>query len=84
VRGCLAAAALVVCCSFVLFLFLIWVLSLSLSLSLSHTHTHTQTQSVILFLGLFAFCTICILLVDGGFGGFGHHFLLLFCGWLVL
>jgi len=78
VRGCLAAAALVVCCSFVLFLFLIWVLSLSLSLSLSHTH------SVILFLGLFAFCTICILLVDGGFGGFGHHFLLLFCGWLVL
>jgi hypothetical protein len=44
--------------------------------------THTECDSI---LGLFAFCIICILLVGGGFGGFGHHFLLLlFCGWLVL
>jgi hypothetical protein len=43
--------------------------------------SHTECDSI---LGLFAFCIICILLVGGGFGGFGHHFLLLFCGWLVL
>jgi hypothetical protein len=54
--------------------------SFGFSLSLSLYISHTECVSI---LGLFAFCTICILLVGGGFGVFGHHFLLLFCGWLV-
>jgi hypothetical protein len=45
--------------------------SLSLSLSLCLCLSDIECDSI---LGLFAFCTICILLVGGGFGVFGHHF----------